>query len=295
MKNWNSLKVRRIGLLLLFLLIINEPIISQDYTPFDFESGIWITNYFEYEGPDNHYQYYSDGDTLINNKAYHKLFQYHLRWWYVLDTSFNYYGAIVNDTLNRQVELIKAGQLEPEVLYNFNLDIGDTIKEGIGEDINLVVTEIDSIQVCGRFHKRFVIIRDYGGWGDIAFTEGIGFSFGFVEPVVIFPFETTSELICYTETANTNCSECDLLLGQKNIESTYNITLFPNPAKNNIIIKSDIIIKLVEIYSITGFQVFDKAYNSNNINIDRDFTTGMYFIKLYLDNNETVIEEIFFE
>ncbi len=290
----NSRIVHPLGLLL-FLLVMNEPIFSQDYTPFDFENGIWITNYFEYEGPDNYYQYYSDGDTLINNKAYHKLFQYHLRWWYVLDTSFNYYGAIVNDTLNRQVELIKAGQLEPEVLYNFNLDIGDTIKKGIGEDFNLVVTEIDSIQVCGEFHKRFVITRDYGGWGDIAFTEGIGFSFGFFEPLVIFPFEETSELVCYTEIENNNCSECDLLLNKKDIEPTYNIRLFPNPTSNSFIVESERIISYIEIFSINGIKVFEKAYHTSHIRIDRGFDTGMYFIKLYLNNGETVIKEMLFE
>jgi hypothetical protein len=223
--------------LVIFIISITAISYSQEYTPFDFDNGIWITNYDSYGGPTYEYQYFCLGDTLINQRTFHKLFQYSYRWHWVLDTTFKYYGAITNDSLNRKVELIHAGQIDPIVLYNFDLEIGDTITEGIGEGPNLVVSEIDSIQMCGRYHKRYVIERNYGGWGDLSFTEGIGFSFGFVEPLVLFPFETTSDLVCYTEKDNSECNECQLLLDASLRNNRSYSIAFPNPATTHIIIE----------------------------------------------------------
>jgi len=218
-------------ILLGILIFSSIAVKSQDYKPFNFANGIWIMNYHEYEGPTYDFQYYCVGDTVLNNQTYHKLYRYTIKLWYIWEKYLEYYGAIRNDTANRKIILVENGQDEPEILYNFNLQIGDTVKEGIGKHFDLVVTEIDSILVCNKFHRRYVIQRSQPWPGDQAFIEGIGFSYGFVEPLVIDPFETTSELVCYTEIDNEACEECELLLTNESRAEQKEIRIFPNPAK----------------------------------------------------------------
>ncbi len=159
-------------------LVLSIALHSQDYLPFDFRNGIWISNYSEHQGATLDYQYFCDGDTIIDQRSYFKLYQFSIRTWYGRDSGLVYYGAIANDTANKKVFLIKNGQLEPETLYDFNLEIGDTIKDGIGMHFNLEVNDIDSVLICNRYHKRYVI-QQYQTWpGDQAFIEGIGLLYG---------------------------------------------------------------------------------------------------------------------
>ena len=259
---------------------------SQDYLPFDFRNGIWVTNYFEHGGTSFDFQYFCDGDTIINQQSFFKLFQFCIKTWYGRDSFLVYYGAIANDTANKKVFLIKNGQLEPEVLYDFNLEIGDTVKEGIGADFNLVVSDVDSVLVCNRFHKRYVI-QKYQTWlEDQAFVEGIGFSYGFVEPLVIEPFENTSELVCYTERSNEECEECELLLNRERQTNQKKIWVFPNPVKSWFVFE---IIKIEEntfqldIYDDTG-RLIDTHNDipGGRLEIDvQGYAPGVYIFKLY--------------
>ena len=70
-------------------------------------------------------------------------------------------------------------------------------------------------------------------------------------------------------------------LGIKDEYLSDNIILYPNPLKNNLIIKSNnILISKVEIYSISGKKL--KVYYSEFESVKTDnLSTGMYLIKIY--------------
>lgn len=77
-----------------------------------------------------------------------------------------------------------------------------------------------------------------------------------------------------------------------NVESiTYdkNISVYPNPANENIVVKSENI-QTVEIFNTVGMKLYSQETNANELNINvSDFTNGVYFIKVTDDNNNTVI------
>ncbi|GAJ19261.1 unnamed protein product, partial [marine sediment metagenome] len=111
-----------------------------------------------------------------------KLYEYKIYYpiYGLWDTSFAYYGAIRN-TIDKKVVLIRATQKNPDIIYDFNLDIGDSIKHGYGSHAGLTVDYIDSVEYCGVFHKRY--ITDSLPHDLHALIEGIGSTYGFIDPV----------------------------------------------------------------------------------------------------------------
>lgn len=271
-----------LGSFLLFSTLLH----SQEYTPFNLQDGIWRTNYSQFGGTFTHYQYYCDGDTIINENAYFKLFQYSIWYHYDWVRSLSYYGAIANDIANKQVLLIKEGYTEPEIIYDFNLEIGDTIIKGIGMNDDLEVIDIDSVLMCKRYHKRYVVQQYHQDWREKAFVEGIGYTFGFVEPLVIDPFEETSELVCYTERGNEECVECELLPNGKERISQKCLSVFPNPAEGRLVFsleESETDNFQLFIYNDTGKLVESRiniSLSCLEINV-QEYTTGMYHFKLF--------------
>ena len=72
-------KFNLILVVLYLALLIDLDALGQNHTPFDFENGIWIEDFFAYGEPlsiSYHNQYYSDGDTIINDAKYYKLKKY---------------------------------------------------------------------------------------------------------------------------------------------------------------------------------------------------------------------------
>lgn len=65
-------------------------------------------------------------------------------------------------------------------------------------------------------------------------------------------------------------------------ENVNDVVLYPNPAKNNINIKSSLSILEVRVYDVYGKLVYNKDLSANNehkINLD-GFTSGVYFLQL---------------
>ena len=190
-------------LLLFILVLIQMELSGQGYIPFNFENGIWICDWGSYGGDivRGEEQYYCKGDTIIDGNLYYKLYNYTKEISYSPEPDKvlydGYYGAIRNLD-NKQVEIIYYYDDFSKIIYDFNLSIGDTIKKGYGsyETEPLIVLSIDSIEFCGKYHKRFnlndsSIIHQ-------RLIEGIGFSSGFIQPL-FHQFEGETSLRFYTE------------------------------------------------------------------------------------------------
>ncbi len=74
------------------------------------------------------------------------------------------------------------------------------------------------------------------------------------------------------------------------VNISFNVNIYPNPAKNHTIIKSDFRIKSIDIYNITGIKMLSLSNcNKNNTRIDtRNFTNGIYIVKITDFNNNSV-------
>jgi len=294
--------MRRLIIIPLLLFYIN--VLCQEYHPFNFENGNWVFEWFSYgESPNGPYngftQYWSYGDTLINDSIYFKFYKYTIRHnnYGPTDTIFNYCGAI-RQTNAKQIVYVKPDVDTACIIYDFNLSVGDTIRyfppdTWLPYD-ELIVISVDSVLICGRYHKSFTL-NDTMMIGQTVLIEGIGFNSGLLRPI-FDQFEHTNHLDCYTEPNNTNCESCHLLMNQSRIlfESDINTIIYPNPFSDYFRISSNKKIKSIEIFNSNG-QLHDiiKIGGCQSCLISaQNLNNKIYFVLIRFSNNEITVRRI---
>jgi hypothetical protein len=68
---------------------------------------------------------------------------------------------------------------------------------------------------------------------------------------------------------------------------SQDISVYPNPTKDEIFIKSELQIKKIEIYSLTGSLLFSENNFNEKISM-RNFAAGVYLVKIYTDKGSVV-------
>ena len=68
------------------------------------------------------------------------------------------------------------------------------------------------------------------------------------------------------------------------------ISIYPNPANQYLYINSDISIKGVELYNVTGNLVLNKTNDVNNINVI-SLIDGIYYLQIHTDN-KTIVKKV---
>ena len=260
---------------------------TQEYIPFNFEKGIWVISQPIVEGSSTT-QYYCKGDTLIDSIKYYKLFGFTITEPIIGSvTTFNgYYGAIRNNE-NKQVILNDGNS---SILYDYNLKVGDTIKNGkYGYQFNPIVKHIDSIQICGIYHKRYKTQYITYGGDSIALIEGIGMSMcllGF--PNILYGAGEFSPTGCYTENGNSKCIGCNLLVDVKNNPKlSEEIKIFPNPSHSILTLISSKAIKKINITDLAGRNYYFKS-SIHKINVEistKQFNSGYYLLHIQFQDN----------
>lgn len=196
------------------------------------------------------YQYILTGDTVIGEYTYSKI--EHSGVMYSQDiwgncthnkVSFyrNYKGALRNDTENRKVYYVQPWTDFEEVLYDFNLNIGDTLPPsyinplccGIGNK----VVGIDSVLVGAEYHRSYQIASIFDPNPFCSIIEGVGSTFGLFGSMgaLIQPFEFGSDLLCMNidgETVYPDFTVCELVTGIANQPIMNSLTIVPNPASD---------------------------------------------------------------
>ena len=110
--------MRRI--LLFALLLLPQLLQAQEVFshPFSEDNKVWRHEHMDFPGKYTRHNY-TDGDTIIGDHQCYKL--------YACETSRNtpatYEGAIYDE--GRKTYIIKAGDTEPQLLYNFDVAEGD--------------------------------------------------------------------------------------------------------------------------------------------------------------------------
>ena len=238
---------------------------SQGYTPFNFESGEWVVRYDVkvslFGGPYcteqiDSVMFYCNGDTIINDTSFKKLFYKGYStcptWRYIS----GYYGAIRNDIPNKRVLFNQGGNI---VIYDFNMHVGDSVCNittflPVTFYICGTVTSIDSVQFCSRYFKRYNV-TDYLQ-NVYSIIEGIGSPDGLFTTTAWF-----SDLLCYTEINNSACPACEPFLSVKNRFSDKTV-IKTNPGSDQVYISAEGEISSLEIFDIFG----RLAYSNYNIN-----------------------------
>ncbi len=279
------------------LLALSESLFSQEYIPMNFNDGSWAESYDG--GPAGPFEdIYKDccGDTTIDNRKYYKLYEHKLVSPY-LGPHYTTQRALIGfirNTPDKKVQYIPNGEAEPITIYNFNLSIGDTIKGEYypleGDRCSIVVKVIDSVEISGRYHKRY---SEFGGQGypydpdpcnPPSLIEGVGYSVGLLGYFLSFQVcgEITYYLTYYSECSDQDsaCDHCGSLFSDDNYLSHPNLKIFPNPFDDHINIRSDLTLTAIKVYDIYGRVVYEvnSLITTNKILETGDLAPGLYFI-----------------
>lgn len=174
----------------------------------NFDQGVWIEEslskpFFTYS------QKYCQGDTVLNGHIYHKLYEFRLQETMTrYDTVPSHYIGAIRENDNKQVMFWGISDTAFTVIYDFNIELGDTLQ--LTDDI-FVVNSIDSVEFCGRYHKRYVDYF-YDDQYRKTLIEGVGYSNGLLGHHGFFHFgESYYILKCYTEWDLQQCLDCEVL------------------------------------------------------------------------------------
>ncbi len=227
-------------------------------------------------------KYFVEGDSTLNDIEYKKYYRCAQ-----LDTSF--YALLREDTLTREIFYVKPDETQEYLLYDFSLEVGDTISVYpiyYYNSFQIEVTGIDSILI-GDNYRRKLLIGDTSSYYSEFWIEGMGSTAGlFQAGTTGDPFGYFSNLLCYVEgnevmyeyNSNIGCfTTCGTAV--ENIANKINLSFFPNPAQDHLSFSSDEIIQHIVILDINGQQLYAKAANQTNGEIEvSHLTEGIYLV-----------------
>ncbi len=248
------------------------------------------------------YQYTIGGDTIIGIHSYKKIYSSGISGICNLGPSYfyGYAGAMRQDIPNKKVYFICPGGND-SILYNFNLNIGDTVKQTVlcipeSGGVSTVIASIDSVMVGSSYHKKFNCTDG------TQIIEGVGSTGGLIEEH--FTFESVFDLICFShDTDNypftsTSCPLVDNSIGVFEINPLIDeLKIVPNPINTEGVIeltKGNDIIKDICIYNSLGIMVgcnkniFKKEY----LYYADELKSGIYILKVMTQKNNLFISKL---
>jgi len=280
---------------------------TATYHPFPDSNAVWNEGcvYLQNNTPVNNPQiFFLAGDTLISAITYKKVLTSGYKYYMIPSNNCCFYynqpaGDIRQDTAQRKIYL----HMSPSdvLLYDFNLNIGDTLPvsyinyQGSGN----YVSSIDSVLVGTTYRKQYHISTNvdpngFGIWDSnyVQLIEGIGSTFGLFSPLLP-PFEGGCSLNCYSENnvvlyTNAN-STCDMTVGINENNTADNfVNIYPNPFSSQTTLQTDNLFKnaTLTVYNSYGQTVKQiKNISGQTITLFRDnIPSGLYFLRLTQDN-----------
>jgi hypothetical protein len=244
----------------------------------------------------NEYYYYNyrlDGDTLLNGNIHKKIMKDSVILVAVngfssclLDpwASFTgYMGALKEDTINNRTFIVLPGQSNDTLFYDYNLNIGDTVRGYLIASCKPVVNSIDSVLIGAGYRKRWNFITCNEGPGYI--IQGIGSDNGLIE-TINSPGFCYSRLICVKDsntvlyTANASPMACQRILTGVNGDDKKGLfSILPNPSSGVFTISSSEKLQYC-VYDIFGREVLQSTNPDQSITLDlTPYPKGIYFVR----------------
>ena len=280
-------------LLFLLTILLTMSSMAQTYYPFPDSNAQWNIHMLQMGWPpvEENYSIIISGDTLINGLLYQKLSIVNPVW---------YKGAIRQDSINRKVFIIPPAALTEELLYDFTMQVGDTV-QGYIETYHArdVVESIDTVLVGNNYRKRWKINSGY----NIYFIEGVGSTYGLVEPspgtIVDAPDFSIScfrqnNITIYPDTV----SSCELITSVKPVEAQNDqLKMYPNPSHGSITIEFDksMNIKEIRLTDLPGKIILEQQTGGRTKMEITNLQNGLYILTVidkdnYLTNKKIIID-----
>ena len=246
---------KQILFFLLFSSVLSVKAQVSKYYAFPDSNAYWSAENESNDGQNlnvNDYGFLLVGDTIVNGKTYHKLYNAGGMTNSGAYTYYSYAGAFREDTAARKVYMFINGV--DSLWYDFNLKVNDSIGNtppngmGLGSGTNYVYS-IDSVLIFGNYRKRINITNTsmYNPTIIYSVIEGIGGTNGpFGSELTPPPFEDVSSLLCFRQNTDTvqfshgyfyfSCHEFAPLGVNTISASVQQFTVYPNPANSEVVI-----------------------------------------------------------
>lgn len=287
--------MRKLLLFIAALSVLSAQSQTSVYHPFPDSNARWNIHMaqgmcFMGGWSDEDYSIMISGDTIIDSQIYHKLTT---PWVEVVSTGgctqqnfSGYQGAIRQDIPGKKVFFVPPSASEENLLYDFNLEVGDTVRGYLQLFYGStdVVTEIDSVLVGDNYRKRWSVNPCYG----IYLIEGIGSTFGLLAPSPGCMTDMNDySLTCFNQDGQGvypgPFSECLLITSVNNPDlAAEAVHIFPNPSNGSFTVAFDSPEEITEIRisGITGNTVFQKkTENLSTVSIT-DIPAGTYILTI---------------
>jgi hypothetical protein len=308
----------------IIIILCLKTCFSQEYRPFPSDSASWIYQCSGYQNCCYVKQYQYSTDTLLNGVNYHilKVAQKN----YSLDDegfcmipqgSINtlltkYYMR--EDIAEKKVYLYDILTSTDILLYDFNLEIGDTLPESYFVSFGYYfVTDIDSVLVGTNYHKRYKIDDQYtissGSSESTYLIEGVGYISDLLS-IVSWYAEWDISLNCFSVNEismypyyEPSFLSCRFFGADVSIKENENLKLnfYPNPINDftseiNFSYSSinDLNLK-VEIRDMNGKIIDQKKVKINQTNNSFEInscTNGVYQVYLFEDNELITVSKL---
>lgn len=207
---------------------------------------VYSLGWYDYNAIDK--IFFTGNDTIIEGNIYQLSRQYPyepVNPGYLIPPFFIDTNSIrTNEFLKEDTVMKKVYIYDPyltstdQLLYDFSLSIGDTLKSDYNKGKfgdYLVLTSIDSVTLLnGEIRKRFIFNPNSSDYG--YYIEGIGGDQGLFSPIVP-AFEQNEQLgyFCISQDGiNLWGDQCNwYFVGINNLREDKMVTIFPNPAHDN--------------------------------------------------------------
>jgi len=282
-----ALKALICGFIICFCLTLS----GQDYKKLVVEGNSWSVVNWSWGWAWTDY-YFLDGDTVINDTAYKKLYFTPDS---TLQNDVNFFCGLREDTMTKEVHFYHNTYFGDCLLYKFGLDTGDTIAviSLACENINMIVTDVDTItDLTGTERRRMKM----AGWFDSFeeyWIEGIGSTLGLLTAGNIYCIaDFNQDLLCYNKLGQLNyinpmytkCHVTSVNLRESDPEKNE-VMIYPNPVTTSakIFVNTQVHVERIEIYNSTGMLVAEP--DPATLRIDRDeLKPGLYVLKVIRGN-----------
>jgi len=300
-RNINQSVMKLFLTLILTFLLFSVKAQTSVYHPFPDSAATWNIHYKQFcfmnGTSDQNYSITMAGDTVINSQVYHKLTTPYVQ----IYTSgcgtmgTGYKGAIRQDKINRKVFFVPPSGSAEQLLYDFTMQVGDTVKgyaETIAPPRDRVIS-IDSVLVGSTYRKRWKVNSNY----NIYFIEGVGSTYGLImkSPGNLLDGSGDLTITCFQQNGKTvypdTVTSCKLITTSVNTtEGNPNeINIFPNPSNDSFTIdlRQALSVNAIYIKDILGNTVFHRQLSSGSyIHVDH-LKSGVYF--LMTSSNDMVL------
>ncbi|MBK9104532.1 MAG: T9SS type A sorting domain-containing protein [Saprospiraceae bacterium] len=309
------MKAHFLPLLLIFSFLSNGA--SGQYIPMVEEGKFWIyLNHFDSDHPVpvTGHAITLQGDTIVNFMNYKKAYKYNLKGYHncqfppcfqfdlPYQASDKYLVSLIReDTIQKKVYNLPLLSLEAfcdateYLLFDFSLDIGDTLNECIYEFIGASNDLphsgiVDSIRLTAAFGKLRNAIYTYGypSWGylpvhdKVLLMEGVG-----LENYGIF-HEPLSYLVDICEGG---MEQCQIILSNTTIAKNQDVSVFPNPTTGVCQVSlGEEVVKRITVYSATGVYITE-VFNTNQVDLS-PLESGFYFLEIIAQSGGRIVEKV---